>query len=212
VHAPAAGVALPATRLPLQRRACGPTGGESGFAPYPSPPLAAPHPIPNTCAPLRGHPAFCRLALSCSARWAVLTHILKCRVAVPRRTPVLLDGLAPPGWGRVPPTVLTDGLSPPARRVPPMHLAAHSVAVQVSATRDGFSSVGHHHGVQQVKRSLVPNWVAVKAPFKACPDPSIAIEYDQPRARKRRNGLGKWVRQRRASSCCAKDVLPQQVI
>ena len=110
---------------PQWRRACGPTGGGSGFAPYPSPPLAAPHPNPSACAPLRGHPAFCRLTLSCSARWAVLAHILERRVAVPRRTPVLLDGLAPPGRGRVPPSVLTDGLPPPARRVPPMHLAAH---------------------------------------------------------------------------------------
>jgi hypothetical protein len=46
-------------------------------------------------------------------------------IAALRRTPVLTDGLAPPGWGRVPPSVLSDGLSPPARRVPPMHLAAH---------------------------------------------------------------------------------------
>jgi len=49
-----------------------------------------------------------------------------------RRTPVLLDGLAPPGRGRVPPSVLTDGLPPPARRVPPMHLAAHSKTVVYS--------------------------------------------------------------------------------
>jgi len=93
--------------------------------PYPSPPFGGSLPIPNTCAPLRGYPAFCRLARACSARWAVLTHIFKCRVAAKRRTQGLSAGLAPPSWGWVPPSVLTDGLTPPAWRVPQMHLAAH---------------------------------------------------------------------------------------
>jgi hypothetical protein len=80
---------------------------------------------PQHVRPLRGYPAFCRLAHACSARWAVLSHILKGRVAAKRRTQGLAAGLAPPSRGWVPPSVLVDGLTPPARRVPPMHLAAH---------------------------------------------------------------------------------------
>lgn len=121
--APMAGAVLP-TAWPPSVTALPAREGQ-WLRPFPSPPVGGSPPIPNTCAPLRGYPAFCRLAHACSALWAVLTHIFKCRVAARRRTQGLAAGLAPPSRGWVPPSVLMDGLTPPARRVPQMHLAAH---------------------------------------------------------------------------------------
>jgi len=123
----------------------------------------------------------------------------------------------PAGRARAPRPGPGAPLSPDGRAVAPRKAGAPNapggafLALQISHTRNGFSSVGQRHVVQQVQRCRVSKWLAIKKPSNACPDPSIAIEYDQTKARKRRIDMGEFVRQRLAFDCCASDLVQQQV-
>jgi hypothetical protein len=126
--APSAGVALPTAWLPSSAGPAALREGQ-GRRPLPLPAVGG--------SPPRPQHVFAASRLPCSLQ----THTdvfgpMGCADAhlglqgshvVANTSPA--DGLAPPSCGWVPPAVLTDGLPPPARRVPPMHLAAHSTAL-----------------------------------------------------------------------------------
>lgn len=100
-------------------------GRGSGFAPIPPRLCGGSPPIPNTCAPLRGYLGGLPTAHLRAWACACATHLGTSQVAARRRTAVLRTRLPPPRWAGCPPHRSSTGLSPPARRVPPMHLAAH---------------------------------------------------------------------------------------